>query len=82
MIHIEPKLLIIRGGDGFKEYGDLYDFCLSVFIDGDNAHIFGLCGKFRWSDYSEIREKLLSMGVKKAHWERKKNGKTKTVEWK
>lgn len=82
MIHIESKLLTIRGGDDFKKYGDPYDFCLSLFVDGNDAYIFGLCGKFRWSDYAEIREKLLSMGITKAHWERKKNGKTKIVEWK
>lgn len=79
MIHIEPKLLVVRGGKDFKEYGDPYDFCLSIFVDGDSARIFALHGKFNFKDFADIKKQLLSMGITKAHWERIKNKLKKEV---
>lgn len=79
MVHVEHKTLIIRGGVSFQKYGDPYDYCLSVFIDGDHAHIFGLCGKFSFKDYRDVKNALTSLGIAKAHWERKKNSLTKFV---
>jgi hypothetical protein len=79
MIHVEHKTLIIRGGASFNVYGDPYDYCLSVFIDGTHAHIFGLCGKFSHKDYQDVKNALISLGITKAHWERKKGSLTKLV---
>ena len=79
MIHFEPKIYSVRGGVNFKEYGDPYDFCLQVFIDGDSAYIYGLCGKFTHRDYSQIRKHLISIGIKTVHWERKKSDGDKKI---
>lgn len=79
MIHIESKILTIRGGVSFNVYGDPYDYCLSVFVDGEEAHMFGLCGKFTRKDYIEIKAALIALGITKALWERKKGSQTKLV---
>ena len=82
MIHIESKLIVIRGGDSFKEYGDPYDRCLSLFIFNDVAYVYGMTGdkgKFSRKDYLEIERALLVFGVEEAQWERKKGDKTINV---
>lgn len=79
MIHIEPKILIIRWGKDFEKFGDQYDSSVSVSIVNGEAHFYGMTGHFTFKIYAEIRKQLNSMGIYKAHWERKKNGKEKIV---
>lgn len=83
MIHIEPKILVIRGGKDFRNYGDHFDFVVSVYIEGDIARIFGLCGKFTYNDFINIKKQLTSIyEIKTISWERKKKNRTKNVLWK
>mgnify|MGYP007100073370 CR=1 FL=1 len=78
-IHIEPKILIIRWGKDFEKFGDQYDSSVSVSIVSNEAHFYGMTGYFTFKIYAEIRKQLTSMGIARAHWERKKNGKAKLI---
>jgi hypothetical protein len=42
MIHIEPKILIIRWGKDFEKFGDHYDSSVSVSIVNNEAHFYGM----------------------------------------
>lgn len=79
MISTETKLIIMRGGFEHKKFGDPYEFCLSVFVTGDEAKIFALAGIFNIKYAAEIRKHLLEMGIKTVTWERRKQNRTKIV---
>jgi|GEM_PF-3964751 len=82
MIHAELKQLIIRGGVNFKEFGDVYDWSLTVSLFKATAYIYNFAGKkeaFRKSDYIEIYDYLVSIGITEAHWERIKGTTTTFV---
>lgn len=76
---IEIKTVIIRGGKDFKKFGDPYEYCLSAFIDGDCAMIYGLVGKFSFKDYTQVKAEFAKIGVFKAKWERHRVGTIKEV---
>lgn len=82
MIHIEPKehVLVIRGGEHFKEYGDPYEYVCIVIPNGSVAVVEAMAGKLPPGFLGEITENLLAMGFTKAMWQRRKNNVIKDVE--
>lgn len=82
MIHIELKdhVLVVRGGEEFKEWGDPYEFVCIVEAKGETAYVTALAGKIPQGFLGEITERLMALGFKRARWERIKSGKIKKVD--
>lgn len=78
---IEIKTVVIRGGKDFTKFGDPYEYCLSAFIDGNTATIYGLVGKFSFKDYIQVKREFAKICVFNAKWERYRGGRIKEVNY-
>lgn len=74
-VHVEFITGIIRAGRSFKEFGDKYEFSATIVLKSDEAFIMGASGNFNKEIFTEIKNTLIKMGIKKAHWERVKKKK-------
>jgi hypothetical protein len=73
---ITDNVGIIRGGENWQ-YGEPYEFVLTVRIKGPEANIYGFLGCFNKEIRNEIKRVLNKAGVKRVKYERLKNKKFK-----
>ena len=73
--HVEMITGIIRAGNSFKNFGDPFEFSATVLIKDNEAFIMGASGKFNKTIFLEIKNVLIELGIKKAHWERVRTNK-------
>lgn len=77
---LPEKSYLLRGHADGGVYGDEICWTAVVTISGKDAHIKGLNGKFSLASSKTIEDWLLSEGVTRAGWERRRGEKTITVE--
>ena len=70
-IHLEPVTAVLRAGEQFNEFGDVYEFSATVICRGHRAEIVGAAGRFRPEWRKAILDTLFSWGITEVVYERK-----------
>lgn len=67
---------VLRAGREHEKHGDPYTFSCTVIVRGTHAELVGASGEFTPEIYREIFDRLVSLGMESASWDRKKKSKT------
>ena len=70
-IHLEPLMAVLRAGERFSEFGDVYEFSATVICRGHRAEIVGAAGRFRAKWRKELLNTLFAWGITELIYERK-----------